>query len=97
MIVEPHKQQEKYLEALEWLVSDRPNRGTGRTFSLACAFVNTSVKNPGCAITIFDHVPTLRCTIEIMAREVRSVAKRLYPLGNFTFTSRSVMFNNFKQ
>ena len=96
MIVKPDKQkQEQYLKAIEWLVSLRQERGTGRSYLLAQAFVNVAVKDPGQAIPIFDHFPTSLATTEIMLPEVRLAAKRLYPLGKFTFKKRSVRFNGF--
>lgn len=96
MIEPDQQQQDRYLEALEWLVSGSSNLGSGRTHLLARAFVNTAVKNPGRAVPIFDHHPTLRCTLEIMTSEVRLAAKRLYPLGMFTFMQRSIRFDGFR-
>ena len=95
MVKPDQKQQEKYLEAIEWLVSGHLNRGSGRTHLLARAFVNVAVKNPRCDIPTFDHHPTLACARDIMAPEIRLIAKKFYPKENFTFTQRSIRFNGF--
>ena len=90
------QKQQKYSKALEWLVSGTLNVGEGRTFLLAQAFVNIAVKHPGRSITIFDHIPTLRCTIDIMMPEIRKAAKELYPSGIFTLKKMSIKFEGYE-
>ena len=98
MIVKPdQKQQAKYLEAIEWLVSGSQNVGSGRTYLLAKAFVKTAVRNIGQNIIIFDHHPTLRCPIDILGPDIWLAARRMYPAGSFTFRKRSVRFNGFNE
>lgn len=48
--------QASYLQALMWLVDPNiPNRCTGRTHTLAYAFMITAMENPGRDIELFDH------------------------------------------
>ena len=49
--------QDKYFEAIRWLIDDDEKRGTGRSFLLAISFISKALKNRGRWIKIFDHKP----------------------------------------
>lgn len=94
-MIEITDEKKEYLEAIKWLVSGSLDLGTGRTFLLAWAFIDLAVSNPGRSILIFDHIPMLGCTVEIMGREIIYIARERYPKGIFKFTQRSIRFDGF--
>jgi len=49
--------QEKYLEAVEWLINYDSFRLEGRSFLLAYAFVRRAMSYPGEWVLVFDHYP----------------------------------------
>jgi hypothetical protein len=52
------KLQQKYLKAIEWLISPEDNRRSGRTTLMAIAFIKWALTHPERWIDIFDHFPT---------------------------------------
>ena len=49
------EQQEKYKDAITWLIDNDANRATGRSYLMACVFIESAIKYPGKEIEIFDH------------------------------------------
>jgi hypothetical protein len=68
------EQQEKYLEAIEWLISDTP--ATGKTFLLAIAFIKKAIKFKREWVKVFDHRPYLYCGDYIL-KQISYMLKKL--------------------
>jgi hypothetical protein len=63
--------QEDYLPALMWLIDPNHNsRMSGRTHTLAYAFIKTAILNPGKDICVFDH-QTHPTAFNQLVREIR--------------------------
>lgn len=61
--------QEKHLESILWLISSK-ERLSGRTRTLAYAFIKTAINNPGLDIPLFDHL-TYPSALIGLYREIR--------------------------
>jgi hypothetical protein len=55
MKIELSKEQAKHYESIKWLISEG-QRGSGRTYLMALAFVEKSIYEGGW-VRIFDHTP----------------------------------------
>lgn len=57
------KQEERHLEAFEWLVSDGftdediRNRAAGRSYLLSYCFIRKAMKHPNIWVRVWDHIP----------------------------------------
>jgi len=75
----PH--QEEFLPAIEWLISDH-NRGSGKTFLLAWAYVDKAIKQWGNPVYVVDHYPAR--SQEFLMREI----EKLLINANLEYTMR---------
>lgn len=78
------KLQVKYLPAISWLVKDG-NRGQGRTFLLAVAFIQEAIETGG-IVRVFDHYPdpvSVRQNLMPLIKNIISMDKKLLKRTEF--------------
>ena len=67
------KKQEKYAEAIEWLLDPNGPRAEGRTFLMAYTFIKLALQNRGTWIQVFDHFAPAPITKKFLLNQIINI------------------------
>ena len=79
------KKQRDMLQAVYWLLESNTNERTGRTTLMAFCFIKMAIRHPNTRVYIFDHFPSRRSALRMVATIKNILPKGMKELWKFKF------------
>ena len=84
------RKQRDAVRMLRWVLDPMGNRAQGRSYAMACAYLDLAVIHHGCHIVVRDHHPS-RQADETLLRLIQALATKRYPRHHFVYSRDSIM------